>query len=392
MNRRDMLLAAGSILTTPLLSKSVRGQKARKDATPNAATPNVVSVTDFEPLAKARMPHMAWEYISGGTGDEISMRLNRESYDRLRLMPTVLNDVSRIDTSVTLLGRQLNHPILLAPTAYHRLVHPEGELATAKGASDANAIYVVSTMATTAIEDIAKVATKPLWFQLYVNRDRGFTRDLVQRAEAAGCQSLVLTVDTPVLGTRYREMRLKFDLPKGMERVHLRALNLSGAPTLPAGTIYSPLFDANLTWKDIEWLKSISKVPILLKGILNKDDAARAVEVGAAGIGVSNHGGRNLDTVPATIDVLPAIAEKVEGRVPILLDGGIRRGTDVLKAIALGETAVMVGRPYLFGLSVAGSQGVSQVVEILRREFEMAMALTGRAKVSEITRSVLYRG
>jgi 4-hydroxymandelate oxidase len=386
MNRRAMLKATATIAATQLLSTSVMGQRVAKPAIPVP-----VSLTDFEPLARSRMTHMAWEYINGGTGDEITMRSNREAYDRMKLMPTALVDVSHIDTSVELLGQRLTHPILLAPTAYHRLFNAEGELATAKGAGEANAIYVVSTMATTAVEGIAKVATKPLWFQLYVNKDRGFTRALVERAEAAGCKAIVVTVDTPVLGTRYREMRLKFDLPKGVDRVHLRALNLSGAPTLPAGTIYSPLFDANLTWKDIEWLRSFAKVPVLLKGILNADDAELAVKAGASGIAVSNHGGRNLDTVPATIEVLPRIAEKVDGKVPLLVDGGIRRGTDVLKALALGARAVMIGRPYLYGLSVAGAAGVAQVVEILRREFEMAMALTGRRSVGDIGKSVLYR-
>lgn len=386
MNRREMLLGSGCVLASALVPVRVMAQRARRQPLVEP-----VSLTDFEPLAKERMTHSAWEYINGGTGDEITMRLNRESYDRMKLMPRMLNDVSHIDTSIELLGRRLTHPILLAPTAYHRLFNPEGELATARGAGAANATYIVSTMATTAVEDITKVATQPLWFQLYINKDRGFTRGLIERAQAAGCQAIVVTVDTPVLGTRYREMRLKFDLPKGMDRVHLRALNLSGAPTLPAGTIYSPLFDANLTWKDIEWVRSLARVPVLLKGILNPDDAELAVKSGVDGIAVSNHGGRNLDTVPATIEVLPAIAEKVDGKIPLLVDGGIRRGTDVLKALAMGARAVMIGRPYLYGLSVAGAAGVTRVVEILRREFEMAMALTGRASIADISRSVLYR-
>lgn len=260
----------------------------------------------------------------------------------------VLIDVSSIDTRIRIFGKELPHPILLAPTAYHRLVHPEGELETARGAGVAGAAMVVSMMATTSIEAIAAEAKSPLWFQLYVNTDRGFTRSLIERATAAGCQALVVTVDTPVVGLRYREMRIKFALPPGMDRPHLPGL--SGLPPshLPPGKqIYSSMFDSRLTWKDIEWISSFARVPVVLKGILNPEDADQAARIGVKGIIVSNHGARNLDTVPATIEVLPLIAERVAGRVPLLLDGGVRRGTDVLKALALGAAGVLIGRPYL---------------------------------------------
>jgi 4-hydroxymandelate oxidase len=367
-----------------VFGQSADGSKLSADA---------VSLFDFETLARARMSPMAWEYISGGAGDEITLRWNRESYDRIRLRPRVLVDVSSLDTRVKLFGRELPFPILIAPAAYQRLIHPEGEIATAKGASASGATMVISTMATASVEEIAAAATRPLWFQLYVQPDRAFTRDLVQRAEAAGCQALVVTVDTPVVGLRNREMRIKFALPPGMDRPNLRGLKSATLTTShlpPEDQIYSAVLDPKLTWKEIEWLRSFARAPVLLKGVLNPDDAELAIKSGASGIIVSNHGSRNLDTLPATIDALPEVTARVAGRIPVLMDGGIRRGTDVLKAIALGASAVLIGRPYLFGLSVAGAEGVARVINILRREFEMAMALTGRVSVSDIDQSALW--
>jgi 4-hydroxymandelate oxidase len=252
---------------------------------------------------------------------------------------------------------------------------------------------IVSSFATTKIEEIARAATSPVWFQLYVQPDREFTRDLVNRVQAAGVRALVLTVDTPVLGARNREARIGFKLPDGMTRENLTALDARVAAAThrpPEGQIYSAVLEPRLTWKDVDWLRSIAKVPVLLKGILDPEDAAKAVDAGANGIIVSNHGARNLDTVPATITVLPRVAESVRQRVPILLDGGIRRGTDILKALALGASAVAIGRPYLYGLAVDGPAGVAKVVDILKTEFEMAMALTGRTTIAGIDRSVLW--
>jgi 4-hydroxymandelate oxidase len=366
---------------------------------PTAAVPSrqpaggPVTLADFEPLARRRMTHMAFEYVSGGAGDEITLRDNQAAFDRLRLHPRVLVDVSRIDTRLTLFGQDLEFPILLAPTAYHRLVHPDGEIATVHGAALVGATTIASSFATTSIEDMAKAARAPLWFQLYVNRDRGFTRDLVQRAESAGCRTLCVTVDTPVTGLRHRETRSGFALPAGVERSNLRGL---GSPVAGSshrsseGSIYSAVLDPALVWKDIEWLGGISRVPVLIKGVLSPDDAVKGAST-AAGIIVSNHGARNLDTVPATIDALPRVADAVKGRVPILVDGGVRRGSDVLKALASGASAVLIGRPYLFGLAAQGADGVAAVVGILRREFEMSMALTGRRTLQEIDRSVLWR-
>ena len=361
------------------------------------ADAKVACLTDFEALAQERINRNAWEYIHGGAGDEYTVRWNREAYERLQLMPRVLTDVSRIDTSVELFGRKYPNPILLAPTAYHKLVHHEGEIATARGASEAGA-FVVSSFANFAIEEIVKVASGPVWFQLYAQRDRGFTRELVARAVQAGCEALCLTVDTPVLGMRNREERCGFTLPDDLSRPNLAGLIVEGKALSasseghrpPPESIYSALANPELAWGDVDWLRSTCDVPVLLKGILNPEDAKRAVERGASGIVVSNHGGRNLDTLPATAAVLPYIADVIQGRVPILVDGGIRRGTDVLKALALGADAVMIGRPYLYGLAVDGADGVARAVGILKRELEMALALTGRSSVAELDRTVLW--
>jgi 4-hydroxymandelate oxidase len=303
-----------------------------------------------------------------------------------------LRDVSNLDTRREILGQPHEFPILLAPTAYHKLMHPEGEIATTRGAAAANATMVVSTFATTSIEEVGKNAKGRLWFQLYVQPDRGFTRELVQRAEAAGCQALVVTVDTPVLGTRNREDRAQFALPAGMAAENLKGLSSKAArdhrPT--EKEIYSFTLDPKLTWDGIDWLRSISKTPVLLKGIISPEDAKLAVKHGAAGIIVSNHGARNLDTSPATIEALPRVMDAVGGAIPVLMDGGVRRGTDVVKALAYGANAVLIGRPYLWGLAANGSAGVEQVIRILRTEFAAAMALCGKTAVKEIDRSVFW--
>ena len=345
---------------------------------------DVLSLPEFEEHARRGMTHMVYEYVASGAADELTLRWNREAYDRIRLRARVLQDVGSVDTRVTLLGRELPYPILLAPTAYHRALHPDGELATARGAGAAGATWVVSTATTTALEEVARVATAPWWLQLYVQPDRGVTRDLVQRAEAAGCQALCLTVDTPVQGIRNRQTRARFTLPPGVTVPYMTQLAADNRAVADnrRGVV--------VTWKDVEWLRSISRLPLLLKGVLTAEDAERGVEAGAQGIVVSNHGARTLDTLPATIDALPEVAERVRGRVPVLVDGGVRRGTDVLKAVALGASAVLIGRPYCYALSVGGAAGVQRAVEILRQELEMAMQLTGRRSLAEVDRSVLW--
>ncbi|MBI1825463.1 MAG: alpha-hydroxy-acid oxidizing protein [Planctomycetes bacterium] len=352
-----------------------------------------ITVDDFEHAAKRVLRPEVWDYLSGGAGDEITLRWNREDFDRIKVRPRVLVDVSHIDTRLTLWGCEIPSPILLAPTGYHRLFHPEGELETARGASAANSLWVVSSFATVAIEEVSAKCTSSLWFQLYVQQDRGFTAELVERVEQAGCRALVVTVDTPVLGSRSRELRSGWALPPGIERVHLRGLGSDAATASHRPheqEIYSAVLDASLSWKDIDWLRSMTRLPILLKGILSSQDAAQAVSAGVDGIIVSNHGARNLDTVPSTIHALPEVIEAIAGRLPVLFDGGVRRGTDVLKALAHGASAVFIGRPYLFGLSVAGAEGVAHVTRLLQSELRMAMALTGRTQLSQIDRSLLW--
>lgn len=397
MSRRDLLRSAGLLAGAAALVSAAEGcaHATSSGQPPGAAAgnpPDLLDIPDFERAAKAVMSPMAWEYVSGGAVDEITLRWNHEAYEHIRLKPRALVDVSRLDTRVRLLGRELPFPILLAPTAYQKLSHPDGELATARGAGAADATMVLSTMSTVSLEDVAAVATRPLWFQLYVQPDRELTRRLVRRAEAAGYQALVITVDAPVLGPRYRELRANFRLPPGLERANLRGYAAATSGYHPTEqSIFSATLDPALTWKDVDWFRSITKLPILLKGIQNSGDADRAVTAGVAGIIVSNHGARDLDTAPATIDELPEVVAKVGGRIPVLVDGGIRRGTDVLKAIALGATAVLIGRPYLFGLAVDGARGVTRVVNILSREFEIAMALCGRPSIADIDASVIWR-
>ena len=348
---------------------------------------SLLNLFDYENAARGKMPGPVYEYIASGAADELTLRRNREAYDEILLSTSVLTDVSRLDSSVTLFGHRLSHPILFAPTALHRSMHPEGELATVRGAGKAGAILIVSTGSTVAVEEISRAATRPIWFQLYVQSDRGFSRHLVQRAAEAGCQAVCVTVDSPALGARNREKRSGYSaLVAGLEKPHYEGFK--GRARLDEDDGIKPL---KLTWNDIAWFKSQSPIPVLLKGIMNPRDAEQAIGIGVDGIMVSNHGGRVLDTMPSTIEVLPAIVDQVAGRVPILVDGGIRRGTDVLKAIALGASAVMIGRPYLYGLGVNGADGVADVANILVKEFHMAMAIMGRPTLASLDRSVIWK-
>ena len=385
--------AAAALSLLPATAAADTSPPAPSEPVPPALeTEPLASLADYEAAAREKMTALAREYVAGGAEDEHTVSWNQQAYNDIKLRSRVLVDVSSIDTSLRLFGRDLPHPILLAPTAYHKLVHPEGEVATARGAATARAAMILSSFATVKVEEVAPAAG-PLWFQLYVQPDRGFTKALVQRVEAAGVQALCLTVDTPVLGARNRETRIAFKLPDGMTRAHLEGLSNSVATAThrpPEGAIYSAVLEPRLTWKDVDWLRSFAKVPVLLKGVMDAEDAKRAMEHGVGGLIVSNHGGRNLDTVPATITALPRVVEAVAGRAPVLVDGGIRRGSDVLKALALGASAVAIGRPYLFGLAVEGSNGVARVVQILRTELEMAMALTGRTSLKAIDRTVLW--
>jgi 4-hydroxymandelate oxidase len=351
--------------------------------------PEVASLADYEPLARERLSDSAWAYLAGGAGDEWTLRENVAALARRPLRPNVLSDLSIGSTRIDLLGLSLASPILVAPVAFQKLFHPDGELATVLAAGALDTAMVVSTQATLSIEEIAAHAHAPLWFQLYLQHDRAFTEALVRRAERAGYRALVVTVDAPVNGTRNREQRAGFALPPGIE-----AVNLAGLRPLPPGPPGTLLFGTPLTaaapgWSDIAWLRGLTDLPILLKGVLHPADARRAIEAGGNGIIVSNHGGRSLDGVAATIDLLEPVVEAVAGAAPVLFDGGIRRGVDIVRALALGASAVLVGRPCMFGLAAAGAVGVAHVLRILRGELELAMALTGRATCAAIDRDLL---
>lgn len=352
------------------------------------------SLADVEAAALPRMSEMAREYLVGGAGDEITLRRNTAAFDAIRLLPRVMRDVSRIDTAVTLLGRAHALPIVLAPAAYQRLFHPEGECESARGAAAAGVTLAVSTVATTALDVIAKVNDAPRWFQIYCQLDREWTKQQIRTAEASGYEAFVLTVDTPVLGARNREKRVGFHLPPPLRMENFPPIveQYSANDHHDPHGIYNPFLDASLTWKDFDWLLDQTRLPVLVKGVLAADDARLAVEHGAAGVIVSNHGGRNLDTVPATIEALPAVVRAVGGRVPVLVDGGIRRGTDIVKSLALGADAVLLGRPYLYGLAIGGAAGVERVVELLTLELRMAMALLGAASLRDIGRGAIWDG
>jgi 4-hydroxymandelate oxidase len=330
----------------------------------------LVTLDDYEREARGTIGPAAWEYIHSGAADEYTVRWNRDAYARIRLSPRVGRDVTAVDTRCTLLGQPLAHPIMLAPVAAHSLAHPDGEVATADAARETKTGMVLSSYTSRPVEDVLRVGPEPLWFQLYL-QERTATKELTSRIASLGFSALCLTIDTPTSGARDRQARAGFEFPE-----------------LPYRTVEPG--DNPCTWDDISWIREAAPIPLVLKGITHPDDAELAVQAGAAAIIVSNHGGRNLDTVPATIDSLPRVAERVAGRVPVLVDGGIRRGTDVLKALALGASGVLIGRPYIYGLAVAGAAGAAAVIEILRRELTQAMALTGRTTIASIDRSVLW--
>ena len=358
----------------------------------------VVTLADHEAHARTRLDDKAWAYFSGGAGDEITLRANCGAWNERLLNPRVLQPLAGGHTRIELLGRTLAHPIFLAPVAYQRMAHAGGEVASAYAAAALGAGMVLSTQASFPLETVAEAIAAdphrgPLWFQLYIQSDRGFTRELVRRAERAGYEALVLTVDAPTSGARDRERRANFHLP-----THVSAVNLAGmaAPTQRAlqpgqSALFDHLLAGAPTWDDVAWLQSITRLPVVLKGVLQPDDARQAAALGVGGVVVSNHGGRTLDTLPATASVLPRIVQALAGQMPVLVDGGIRRGTDILKAMALGASAVLVGRPYLYGLANAGALGVAHVLRLLRDELEIAMALCGCRTLAKAGPHLLFR-
>ncbi|MFN2432292.1 MAG: alpha-hydroxy acid oxidase [Gemmatimonadota bacterium] len=345
---------------------------------------------EYEELARGRISAMAYDYIAGGGGAEETVRANRAAFARWRFLPRVLVDVSAVRTGVTLLGTPVAFPVLIAPTAFHQLVHPEGEAATARAAAAAATLMVVSTIANLPVEEVAAASDAPLWFQLYIHRDRELTLELVRRAEAAGCRALVLTVDSPAFGRRDRDMRNAFHLPDGLVMGNLRDSPLEApAPGVSGLFAYSHQLDPSLDWGSVEWLRATTRLPVLLKGVLAPADAREALRRGASGILVSNHGGRQLEGTVAALDALPGVVAAVDGAVPVLLDGGVRRGTDVLKALALGAAAVLVGRPVLWGLAVGGQDGVEHVLRLLRLELENALRLAGQTDLHRLDPRIL---
>ncbi|MBH01103.1 MAG: alpha-hydroxy-acid oxidizing enzyme [Acidimicrobiaceae bacterium] len=376
------------------------------------------NVEDLRKLAKRRLPIGVFDYIDGGAEDEITLRKNVEAYRKVSFKPRVLRDMANIDTSTSLFGRKLAFPLVLAPTGFTRIANSEGELAVVKAATRAGIPFTLSTMATRSIEECASVAESDtrLWFQIYTWRDRSVVKNLVERADAAGFEAVCLTVDTAVLGRRERDVRRGFTLPPevGLGTIidgvknpgwtwdfltadPIRFANVEGLTSIDGSTAVDlaehmkSQFDPGLSWKDVEWLRSIWKGPILIKGIQTVEDALIAVDSGVEAIAISNHGGRQLDEAPAPFDLLPEVAEAVRDRLEIICDGGVRRGSDIVKAVSLGANAVMAGRPYLYALAACGESGVDHVLDLLHEGVERTMALTGAASVDDLTKELISR-
>ncbi|KAL1212087.1 Peroxisomal (S)-2-hydroxyacid oxidase GLO3 [Cardamine amara subsp. amara] len=350
----------------------------------------IVNVEEFQELAKRALPKMYFDFYNGGAEDQHTLKENVEAFRRIMFRPRVLVDVSKIDMSTSILGYPISAPIMIAPTGNHKLAHPKGlfrETATAKAAAACNTIMIVSYMSSCTIEEIASSCYAVRFLQLYVYKRRDVTAQMVKRAEKAGFKAIVLTVDVPKLGRREKDIKNKMIPPKlknfeGAFSMEVRPNKGSGVEAFT-----SRAFDSSLSWKDIEWLRSITELPILIKGILTHEDALKAVEAGVDGIVVSNHGGRQLDYSPATITVLEEIVQAVGGSIPVFFDGGVRRGTDVFKALALGAKAVLIGRPIVYGLAAKGEDGVKKVIEMIKNEFEITMALSGCPTIADITRN-----
>ena len=353
----------------------------------------LLNVDDYERVARERLAASIYDYIAGGSWDEVTLRENRTAYDKWRLRPRAMVNVEHRDLGVNILGDTLTLPIGVAPSAFHKLVHPDGELATARAAGAAGTVMCLSIMATVSLEEVAAAASGPLWLQTYIFKDRGLTTDLASRAKAAGYRAFVLTVDTPVLGRRERDPRNKFELPAGIEM-----RNVTMPPPGP-GEYESPMvrfikqqIDPSLTWREVEWFVKTVQMPVFVKGVLHPEDASLAEKCGVSGIIVSNHGGRQLDGAIATLDALPEIVSAMRDTgLDIIVDGGIRRGTDVIKALALGAKMVLVGRPVLWGLAVDGEAGACAVLELLRREFDTALALVGCPRAVDLNRDFVRR-
>lgn len=355
----------------------------------------LLNVDDYARAARARLPRAVFDYYAGGALDEVTLRENEAAWRRLRLYYRVLAGVGPRELATAVLGREISMPVMAAPTAFHKLACPEGELATARAVAATRTCMVLSSLSTTAMEKVFGEAASPKWFQLYVYRDRELTRSLVERAEAAGAEAIVLTVDAPGWGNRERDARNEFGLPPGLAVENVAPKGKGEFPRVQGSGLAAYVtehFEPSLGFEHLDWLCATTRLPVVVKGVCRGDDARRCVEHGAAGVVVSNHGGRQLDTAPPTCEALPHVVEAVDGRGEVYVDGGIRRGGDVLKALALGARAVLVGRPVLWGLAVAGEEGVRAVLAILRRELDAAMLLAGCTRIEDVDASLLRPG
>lgn len=354
---------------------------------------DAVNIRQLEQPASELLSESIWNYVAGGAGDEHTLAWNERAWQELRLAPRVLVDVSALDTGTVLLGHRLAHPIVVAPTAAQRNYHPEGEQATRLGVDATGGLAVMSTLGSTPVEDVGSAAAGPWWFQLYVQSDRAYTSALVERVVSSGASALVLTVDTPLLGARDRDRRLGGHTVDGLAPAILVDAPPSYEPPVdpsPVERVYNRHLDPSLTWDTLDWLVDVSPVPVLAKGVLRADDARRCVDHGVAGVVVSNHGARNLDTAQATAEALPVVVRAVDGQAPVLVDGGVRRGTDIAKALCLGANAVLVGRPAVWGLTLDGADGVQWVLETLWSELAMAMGLLGAPTLADLTPDLIW--
>ena len=355
----------------------------------------LLSVHDYHRAARAKLPKDILDYYEGGALDEITLRENTAGWERLKLYYHVLAGIGQRDLTTTMLGESVSMPIGVAPTAFHKLACEAGEVATAKAARAAGTLFILSSLSNTPMESVFPEAGSPRWFQLYIYKDRGITGELVRRAETAGAEAIVLTVDAPGLGTRERDMRNRFTLPGGLTVANVAPLGKGYIPEVRGSGLAAYVhnnFKSDLGFADLDWLCGCTGLPVVVKGVCRSDDARRIAERGAKALVVSNHGGRQLDTAPATYDALPHVVDAVGGSCEVYVDGGIRRGSDVLKAIALGARAVLIGRPILWGLCVDGDKGAAQVLEILRRELDEAMLLCGYTNLADIDSSLLENG
>ncbi|EDW02141.1 peroxisomal (S)-2-hydroxy-acid oxidase GLO5 [Drosophila grimshawi] len=348
----------------------------------------LVCVEDFEEKASSQLEKSTLDYYKSGAGEQFSLKLNREAFRRLRLRPRCLRDVSQPDISCQILGQQQKWPVGIAPTAMQKMAHPDGEIGNARAAGKAGSIFILSTLSTTSLEDLAAGAPDThKWFQLYIYKDRSLTKKLVHRAEKANFKALVLTIDAPIFGHRRSDVRNKFSLPSHLSLANFQGEQANGVVTMGGSGINEYVvnqFDPSITWKDINWLKQLTSLPIIVKGVLTAEDAVLAREFGCAGIIVSNHGARQIDTVPASIEALPEVVKAVGKDLLVMLDGGIMQGNDIFKALALGAKTVFIGRPAVYGLAYNGERGVEELLSVLRKDFEITMALIGCQKLKDI--------